>query len=105
MRGPAGGALGQAHWALLQLLGSQRAEGRSAPNLLPRPDGLDPFPPSNAANACSGPFTAAKNTRKTPEVGGFLIGAKLLESALVAAHPSVLRARGLLWLSGRAFVL
>ena len=63
--------------ALLQLLGSQRAEGRSAPNLLPRPDGLDPFPPSNAANACSGPFTAAKNTRKTPEVGGFLIGAKL----------------------------
>ena len=91
--------------ALLQLLGSQRAEGRSAPNLLPRPDGLDPFPPSNAANACSGPFPAAKNTRKTPEVGGFLIGAKLRRSALVAAHPSVLRARGLLWLSGRAFVL
>ena len=91
--------------ALLRLLGSQRAEGRSAPNLLPRPDGLDPFPPSNAANACSGPFTAAKNTRKTPEVGGFLIGAKLRDPALVAAHPSVLRARGLLWLSGRAFVL
>ena len=52
--------------ALLRLLGSQRAEGRSAPNLLPRSDGLDTFPPSNAANACSGPFTAAKNTRQNP---------------------------------------
>ena len=91
--------------ALLRLLGSQRAEGRSAPNLLPRSDALDPFTPSNAANACSGPFTAANNTRKTPEGGGFLIGAKLRTLALVAAHPSVLRARVLLWLSGRAFVL
>ena len=62
--------------ALLRLLGSQRAEGRSAPNLLPRSNGLDTFPPSNAANARSGPFPAAKNTPKTLEVGGFLIGAK-----------------------------
>ena len=91
--------------ALLRLLGSQRAEGRSAPNLLPRSNGLDTFPPSNAAHACSGPFPAAKNTPKTLEVGGFLIGAKTRKPALVAAHPSVLRARVLLWLSGRAFVL
>ena len=91
--------------ALLRLLGSQRPASRSAPNLLPRSNGLDTFPPSNAANACSGPFPAAKNTTKTLEVGGFLIGAKSRKSALVAAHPSVLRARVLLWLSGRAFVL
>ena len=91
--------------ALLRLLGSQRAEGRSAPNLLPRSNGLDTFPPCNPAIACSGSFPAAKNTPKTLEVGGFLIGAKSRKSALVAAHPSVLRARVLLWLSGRAFVL
>ena len=53
--------------ALLRLLGSQRPASRSAPNLLPRSNGLDTFPPSNAANACSGPFPAAKNTPKRLE--------------------------------------
>ena len=91
--------------ALLRLLGSQRAEGRSAPNLLPRPDGLDTFPPSNAAHACSGPFTAAIWAKNGLNCWRVLIGAGRPESALVAAHPSVLRARVLLWLSGRAFVL
>ena len=48
--------------------GSQRAEGRSAPNLLPRSNGLDTFPPSNAANACSGPFPAAKTAQTLPRL-------------------------------------
>ena len=91
--------------ALLRLLGSQRPASRSAPNLLPRSNGLDTFPPNKAANACSGPFPAeldAKNGLKNERV---LIVADQPTSALVAAHPSVLRARVLLWLSGRAFVL
>ena len=91
--------------ALLRLLGSQRPASRSAPNLLPRSNGLDTFPPSNAANACSGPFAAAHGAKNGVKNERVLIGADRPISALVAAHPSVLRARVLLWLSGRAFVL